>query len=278
MRRLPGVRLVVQVQGQLLRMPSDRFGSATSLVQAFSRFVIRRADAVRVVSANIAQDAAASGVARERIALVPSRCDTELFHPDRWMTAGRTMRRSFPPPHESPVVGFVGTLNRSKGLDVLLSAAELLAAQRRPVRFAVAGDGPLRKELEEAAISAELRIALLGRLPTADVPCFLAAIDVLAVPSYDEGLPRVVLEAMAMRVPVVASDVGGIPDAIEHETNGLLVPVGDANALASALSRVLDDPALASGLGDAGRSRVLDDFEAGVGLRRFAELHGAVTG
>jgi glycosyltransferase involved in cell wall biosynthesis len=276
MRSLPGVRLVVQLQGQLLRMPSDRFGRTTAFVEAFSRFVIRRADTVRVVSRDIARDAEAAGVPSSRIVIVPSRCDTDFFDPERWQAAGEATRASLPGDPASPVVGFVGSLNRSKGLDVLVRACVILA-QRRPLRLAVAGDGPLRHELATTAARRVVPIALLGRLPPTDVPRFLSAIDVLAVPSYDEGLPRAVLEAMAMRVPVVASNVGGIPEAVQDGLNGLLVPCGDADALAVSLARVLDDPALAVRLGAAGRQRVVDEFDARPGWRLIAAVHGADT-
>lgn len=276
MRWLPDIRLVVQVQGQLLRMPSDRFGKATRLVEALTRLVIRRADAVRVVSQEIARNAQAAGVQPDRIVVVPSRCDTELFDPGRWQTAGDSIRASLPGDPAAPVVGFVGTLNASKGVEVLITAGAGLA-QHRPIRLAVVGDGPLRTELVNAARHGAPQIAMLGRVPQANVPAFLSAIDVLAVPSYDEGLPRVVLEAMAMQVPVVASRVGGIPEAVEHEVNGLLVPPGDDEALAAALDRVLENADLARRLGETGRRRVLTQFEARSGWRHLAALHGAAV-
>jgi glycosyltransferase involved in cell wall biosynthesis len=272
MRPLPGVRIVVQLQGQLLRMPSNRFGRRTVLVEAVSRFVARRADTVRVVSQQIARDAAAIGVSPSRIVVVPSRCDTHLFDPTRWAEAGKALRASLPGDPASPVVGFLGSFNASKGVDVLLTAASMLA-ERRPFRLAVAGDGPLLKQLETAAAEAVVPIALLGRLPTSEAPRFLAAVDVLAVPSYDEGLPRVVLEAMAMEVPVVASSVGGIPEAIDDGDSGFLIPPGDPEALAAALGRVLDDHRLALRLGTAGRRRVIDEFDARTGWRRLAAVH-----
>jgi glycosyltransferase involved in cell wall biosynthesis len=272
MRCFPGTRLVVHLQGQLLRMPSDRFRRWTPLVETLSRFVARRADTVRVVSRQIAREAVAAGVPANRIVVVPSRCDTQLFDPDRWHEAAEVMRASFPGDPASPVVGFIGSLNASKGIDVLIAASSRLA-QRRTVRLVVAGDGPLRPYLERAAEGGVLPIACVGRLASAEVPAFLAALDVLAVPSYDEGVPRVVLEAMAMRLPVVASNVGGIPEAIEHERSGLLVPPSHEEALASALDRVLDDPALASRLGKAARRRVLDEFNARAGWPRLAAVH-----
>jgi glycosyltransferase involved in cell wall biosynthesis len=276
MRCLPGVRLILHLQGQLLRMPSSRFGRATFAIEALSRFVARRADTVRVVSRQIAGEAVAVGVAADRIVVVPSRCDTEFFDPDRWREPGKVVRASFPGDPASPVVGFLGSLNASKGLDTLIAASTKLT-EKRSFRLAVAGDGPLRRELDRAAASGALPIAVLGRLATSDVPGFLAAVDVLAVPSYDEGLPRVVLEAMAMRVPVVASRVGGIPEAVEDGRTGLLVAPGDRDGLVSALDRVLGHPRFASRLGRAGRCRVLDEFEARSGWLRLAELHVSDT-
>lgn len=272
MRRLPGAHLVVQLQGQLLRMPSNRFKRLTPVVETLSRFVARRADTVRVVSRQIARDAVAAGVEPDRIVVVPSRCDVHLFDPARWENAGASFRSLLPGDPASPVVGFLGSLNGSKGVDMLIAATSRLA-QRRRVRLAVAGDGPLRPQLERAAAGGALPISCLGRLPSADVPAFLAAVDVLAMPSYDEGLPRAVLEGMAMRVPVVASTAGGIPEAIENEKSGLLVPVGDDEAFATALERILDDPALASRLGSGGRLRVTEEFDARAGWRRLAAVH-----
>jgi glycosyltransferase involved in cell wall biosynthesis len=273
LRCLPGVHLVVQLQGQLLRMPSKRFGRTTMLVEGVARFVARRADTVRVVSRDIAREAANAGIPPGRIALVPSRCDTEFFDPNKWREAGNALRSSFQGDSAAPVVGFLGSFNASKGLDVLVTAAHTLG-QRSAVRLAVAGDGPLRRELDDALTRAILPIAVLGRLPTSDVPRFLAAIDVLAVPSRDEGLPRVILEAMAMRVPVVASSVGGIPEAVEDGCSGLLVPPDNPDALAAALARVLEDETLASSLGEAGRRRVVDEFDARIGWDRLAAAHG----
>jgi glycosyltransferase involved in cell wall biosynthesis len=272
MRLLPHSHLVVHLQGQLLRMPSDRFGKATPIVGRLSRFVARRADVVRVVSAQIAGDAITVGVPPERIALVRSRCDTEFFDPERWHAAGRTWRASFPGEATSPVVGFLGSFNASKGLDVLIAACANLA-RRRSLRLVLAGDGPLLPTLERAASLGEPPTTLLGRISSSHVPSFLSAIDVLAAPSHDEGLPRAVLEAMAMQIPVVASSVGGIPEAVEDGISGLLIPPGDPPALAMAIKRILEDNTLASRLGEAGRRRVLDEFDARSGWRRLAAIH-----
>jgi glycosyltransferase involved in cell wall biosynthesis len=275
MRLFPKTHLVVQVQGQLLNMPSNRFGKANALVERFSRFVVRRADVVRVVSRQIEADAVAAGVSPGRIAFVPSRCDTEIFDPRRWSEAGRSLREALPGDPDSPLVGFLGSLNASKGVDTLIAACAKVA-ESRPLRLVIAGDGPLRSQLDDLASKAGLAVTLLGRLAGDEVPRFLAAVDLLAVPSNDEGLPRVVLEAMAMELPVVASRVGGIPEAIQDSDTGLLTEPGDATALADAIDRVLGDPRLAARLGSAGRRCVVREFEARSGWDRFASLHGGV--
>jgi 2-deoxystreptamine N-acetyl-D-glucosaminyltransferase/2-deoxystreptamine glucosyltransferase len=172
-----------------------------------------------------------------------------------------------------PVIGFLGSLNGSKGIDVLRDAV-LDLNESRPARLVVAGDGPLRPLLAEAAGSPGApNISLLGRLPGLDVPRFLSAIDVLVLPSYDEGQPRAVLEGLAMARPVVASAVGGVPELIQHGVNGLLVPPGDRAALVAALRRLLDDEALRARLGQRGRRDVMR-FDIEEGLRRLAAVHG----
>jgi glycosyltransferase involved in cell wall biosynthesis len=272
LRLFPRTRLVVHIQGQLLRMPSARFGRTTWLVERFSRFVARRADLVRVVSAQIANEAVALGVRRDRITVIASRCDTEFFDPDRWEEGGQELRSQLPGDASAPVIGFLGSFNASKGLDVLTSACTLVR-QRQPVRLVLAGDGPLRPEVELSAAHSTYPVVLLGRLEAPDVARFLAMIDVLAAPSHDEGLPRAVLEAMAMRVPVVASRVGGTPEAVEDGVSGLLVPPGDPFGLAEGINRVLDDDILAAQLGEAARQRVVNGFDAKPGWRRLAALH-----
>jgi glycosyltransferase involved in cell wall biosynthesis len=150
-----------------------------------------------------------------------------------------------------PRVLFVGRLAAQKGVTTLLEAVPLL---RSPAAVVLVGDGPLRPALErQAARVAPSRVRFQGFVPHADVPAWLAAADVLVLPSVYEELGSVLLEAMAAGLPVVASAVGGIPDALGPA--GRLVPAGDPAALAAAVDEVLDDPALAAELTAAARRR-----------------------
>jgi glycosyltransferase involved in cell wall biosynthesis len=133
-----------------------------------------------------------------------------------------------------------------------------------PFELRLAGEGHLRARLEEQAARLGIadRVRFLGLV--ADMPAFYQGLDVFVLPSVStEGLPLTVLEAMASGLPVVATTVGGTPEAITDGESGLLAPPGDAGALAVALRRVLDDEALRGRLGAAAREAVLARFTLG---------------
>jgi glycosyltransferase involved in cell wall biosynthesis len=149
-----------------------------------------------------------------------------------------------------------------------------LAAVRDPAFMSrIVGDGP-----ERPALEAEIRAAgLLQRVELAgerrDVPQLLEDADVFVLSSRSEGAPLSILEAMAAGLPVVASAVGGVPEIVDDGTTGLLVPPGDAGALAAALERLLADPALRSRLGGAGWERVRERFDLAQLRRSHLELY-----
>jgi glycosyltransferase involved in cell wall biosynthesis len=163
----------------------------------------------------------------------------------------------------------VGRLVEKKGFEVLIDALRLLP---RPVRLRVVGDGPGRAPLVRAVARHGLqpRVELLGRRSHTHLPALYSAADVVVVPSVvdrrgdRDGLPNVVLEAMASGRPVVASDVAAVATAVCDGVTGLLVPPGDAGALATALTVLADDATLRQRLGDAGRV----EAECGFDLHR----------
>ncbi|QDV39027.1 glycosyltransferase [Tautonia plasticadhaerens] len=178
-------------------------------------------------------------------------------------------------PPDAPLLLFAGRLYPQKRVLDLLKALDILQHVRPNLRTLIAGDGPLRTELERFADAVELlehrRVLFLGHRD--DVPGLLAAADALVLPSEFEGLPNVVLEAMRFRKPVVATAAPGTTELVVDDQTGLLVPVGDSTALARALLRVVDDPDLRRRLGDAGRSRVEREFRADAMVDRFASLY-----
>jgi glycosyltransferase involved in cell wall biosynthesis len=156
----------------------------------------------------------------------------------------------------------VGRLSAEKGISGLLSAMAQMVTRPR-ARLAIVGDGPLRPKLKVQAAELELDadIEFLGRLPEAETLTEIARSDVLVLPSFMEGLPIVLMEALALGVPVVATRVAGIPELVENGRNGLLFSPSDWSELAEALDRLVADPALRRRLGDAGPQLIAEKFD-----------------
>jgi glycosyltransferase involved in cell wall biosynthesis len=171
-----------------------------------------------------------------------------------------------------PIVGSVGRLDRQKGYDVLVRAL----AQLPDVQAVVVGDGPERDAL--TALAEEIGVGDRLSLPgwRDDARAYLATFDVFALPSRFEGFPLAVLEAMLAEVPVVASDVGSVSEAVIDGETGLLVAPDDVDALASAIARLLRDGDRAA-LGREGRKRVLDRFSVERMARQFEAVYSEVS-
>ncbi len=171
-----------------------------------------------------------------------------------------TLREEYGLPAEGPIVGVVARLEPEKGHPTLLEAWPAVLAAVPDATLLVVGEGGRRDALEEltAALGIAHRVVFTGRRD--DVPAVTAALDIAVLPSYREALGLTVLEAMALSRPVVASDVGGIPEMIEDGRTGLLVPPRDPAALAAAIIRLLRDHPLADTLARNGHDMVHERF------------------
>jgi colanic acid/amylovoran biosynthesis glycosyltransferase len=179
----------------------------------------------------------------------------------------------------------VGTLHEVKGQAHLIEACRLLHVHGVELTCRLVGDGPDRRRLAGRIAEAGLdgRVVLAGARTSPEVAAELAAADVLVAPSVPtrdgrrEGLPVVIVEALSSGVPVVASDLSGIPELVEDGVTGLLTAPGNAAGLAAALRRLHDDPALRRRLGAAGRRRVLTEFDLGRSVDELARRFGVAA-
>jgi glycosyltransferase involved in cell wall biosynthesis len=164
-----------------------------------------------------------------------------------------------------------------KDHDLLLRGFARLASQRLDIDLLLAGDGPLRETLQSQAdqLGIRQRVRFLGI--RSDVPRLLQAVDAFALTSVSEAASLTVLEAMASRLPIVVTAVGGNPEMIRDQQEGLLVPRGDVEALATALLRIFDDQALARRLGDAARQRVEERYQLEQTVERYRQLYYKLT-
>jgi glycosyltransferase involved in cell wall biosynthesis len=172
-----------------------------------------------------------------------------------------------------PVVGAVGRLSREKGFDVLLDAFAAAVRDGLEARLVIMGEGPERAALEAAVAQRGLghRVQLPGFV--ADAPSYLPLFDVLVLPSRSEGLPMTLLEALRAEVPVVATRVGGVPAVLDEGRRGLLVPPGDARALADGIRMLVCDRVQASAMAAAGRRAVAEHFTSARMAERYVALY-----
>jgi glycosyltransferase involved in cell wall biosynthesis len=174
---------------------------------------------------------------------------------------------------------FLGRLEAAKGVEDLLDAVALLAPRFPALRLVLAGSGELDAWRRGAARRGIVeRVELTGWVDAAARSAQLARAAVFCLPSHAEGLPMALLEAMAAGKAVVASRVGGIPDAVRDGVNGLLVPPRDAPALAAALARVLEDAGLQQSLGARARATVDRDYSTEAICGRLAAIYNDLAG
>jgi glycosyltransferase involved in cell wall biosynthesis len=204
----------------------------------------------------------------DQFSVVPSGIDRERFGLAR--VQGKRQPDWFGCPPDALIIGSVGWLTEVKGHEYLIEAVAELKQNFPSLHLVIIGSGDRHDALLQQAELAGLRDAvhLLGHRD--DVEACLAGMDLFVLPSLNEGMGRALIEAMAAGLPVIASRVGGIPAVVSHEQTGLLVPPGDASALAEALRRLLDRPEWASQLGLAA-SRSVDSRYGSVSMTRAIE-------
>ena len=238
---------------------------------AANRWLYRRATALVVtVSESIRQQYLAAGLlSPERVIALPGGADAESYKP----RAADPAVRAELAPSDVPLVGLVSGFRVMKGHQVAIDAAAQLVAAGRRVRFAFVGRGAreqlIRNAVTRAGLDAHVTIAGWA----ADLPAVMAALDVgLYVPLESDGMSRVLFEYLAAGRPLVAARTGVVPEVLTDGKQALLVPAGDADALAAALTRLLDDADLRARLGKAGRRRLVEHY-SGARVAETLEAH-----
>ena len=203
----------------------------------------------------------ADGIPHDTVKVILNGVDLSALRPASRETRARA-RRTYVGGFDGPVIAYVGHLTGGKGIYSLLDAASRLRSWNADVRYLLVGDGKDSEGLKRLAEANGLKrqFVFIGRV--ADVAAPLAAADVFVLPSLSEGLSRALLEAMAMGLPPVATDVSGTRDVIPDESYGLVVPPGDPVALADALGKLVTDPDLRREMGRRARGRVVEHFSA----------------
>ncbi|MBS0169847.1 MAG: glycosyltransferase [Nitrospira sp.] len=191
----------------------------------------------------------------------------------RVTTSREVLRRTWQIAEDAVIIGTAGRLVPVKGHATLLEATKILRASKLNVILLLVGDGPLRSDLEANAKRLGLENAAIFTGHQDHAYDCLNLMDIFVLPSLHEGIPMVLLEALALNRPVVATNVGGIPEVIAHDLSGKLVHAGEADELARALAELIEKPDTAKLLGIQGRRHVEREFSASIMAERTAGLY-----
>jgi glycosyltransferase involved in cell wall biosynthesis len=240
------------------------------LFDAIDLWSLRFYDRVICVSDDLAETCLRSGIRQDRVRLIENGIDVEQFQRRQSIESAR---RQLGWPENGACIGAIGRLSDEKGFDLLIEAVKRLKPRHPDLRLVIAGEGPSRAALEQQINSAGLSdgVLLLGMCE--DVRTLLEAVDVFVLSSRREGLPNVVLEAMAMEVPVVATRVAGVPHVIADGVNGLLAQTESVESLVTAIERCLSDAGLRKALAQAARDTVVRRFNFAVRMDRMRKIY-----
>jgi glycosyltransferase involved in cell wall biosynthesis len=233
-------------------------------IQRLYNWAVRRVDNIQCVSEFTRDMLRAAGYREASLLMIPNAVDLKRFAP-RPIGARQ--------PGAPMTVVYVGRIRPVKGTKVLVDAWPKVMAGGTDARLVIAGDGAEREALAQNTRDAGVgnSVDFLGEV--SDVPGVLARGDIYVQPSYQEGLPNAVLEAMAMGLPIVATRVSGNEDVVADGENGLLVPPGDPEALAAAIRRLIDDPALATRMGRRSREIVESRFSLAAVMNQLRDAY-----
>jgi glycosyltransferase involved in cell wall biosynthesis len=260
--RLAGVRPVLcSKRGCHERRGLELIGARLS--NSLATCVTANAEAVRdFVHVN-------EGCPKEKMVVIPTGVDTERFHP----LAGTGFKERLGLDPSKPVVGTVTRMRVRKGVEEFLRAMASVLERRSDAQAVIVGDVSLDEDLQRLVDSTVLRdrLRLLGRRD--DMPEVLSAVDVFVLSSHDEGMSAAILEAMAMQLPVIATDVGGTAEVVRRDKSGILVPPRDPEPLAQAVEQLLADRQRREAMGRLGRQIVEQGFSVRVMVRRIETLY-----
>jgi glycosyltransferase involved in cell wall biosynthesis len=275
LRRLTGGRVLYWSCGELEKKRLRDIGVHAALQGELPlRLAFRWADVVVTGTDSLAaRYSTIYGIPRRRIAVLPNEIDLEWFRPAT-QEERRRARAEVDVAADEPLIVAVHRLSPIRRTHLYIpSVVEAVAEDHPQVRFVLAGGGPEEASVRDAIDRSPTRgrVRMLGAVPHAHVRALYAAADVFMMPSYTEGFPRVLLEAMAMRVPIASTDVGGVREILPPAYNGRLAHRERPHELARAIDELLRDPAVAEELATEGR-RWVSRFDAASVARKLTEL------
>jgi glycosyltransferase involved in cell wall biosynthesis len=249
------------------------------LYNQLDRWSLRGASLVLTVSAPFREELIGRGVARHRIEIVHNAIDPQWASRFRSPQAGRELRAALGIGPDDRVILIAGRLSREKDHEMAVRAVHRLLARGTVSHpsLLIVGDGPERKRLQATIASLDMgaSVRFTGQVPSAEP--YYGIADAAVLSSRSEGSPNALLEAMAARVPVVATAVGGVPEIVSHNESALLVRAGDCESMARALADILTNESLARRLADAAHARICASYTPAARTQRLSEIYARLA-
>ena len=270
-----GKKFIFEVQGDIFDYPGKVGGRVhSSLVKFFSRTLVKRADYIRIVSPFLFEPLDKLNINREKIFLVPPRCDSKFF-------SKQNVNEDKPEVFKENQYNllFVGNLLIAKGVDILLEAFALIEKENSSIGLVFVGDGEEKERLitRSKELGINEKVIFLGRVEYDTIPTLMYYADILILPSIEEGVGRVLLEAMSMHLPIIASNVGGIPLVIDERKDGLLFEVGDVETLKEHVLFLIENQPFAGKMSQNAYQKFLNNYEYEVSMGKFIDMYKAIS-
>ena len=261
------MKLVTTVHGWV------KHTNKTPLYYKLDRWAIKRYQHVLCVSPDLVEQCKRSGVREDRLQLLENAIDTEQF---QRRSSPQEAKQKLGLAQDRLLVGAAGRLSPEKGFDMLIRCVAAIIAKGIPISLAIIGDVSelykLQSLIDELGVGENIRLAGFQ----SDMSQWYEAMDVFALSSLREGLPNVILEAMALETPIVSTKVAGVPRIIKDGVNGLIVPIDDEDAFTSALERLIEDPDLRKELAKAGRAVIERSYSFEYRMRKISEVYDSL--
>jgi len=263
------VKLVATAHGWVSASLRERFFNYLDIN------ILRRFNKIIAINDPIAERLLRFGVKQKKIELIHNAIALEDYVRDPAMG---NIREEFKIPSDTPVVGFVGRLIKEKDLAVLFMAAKMLQADYPELRVIIAGDGPLKAKYETYCKRMGIAGSVIFIGHRYDIQKVYRSMDIFVLTSRWEGIPNVILEAMAIGVPVISTNVGGVSEIITHNLDGLLIEPGDVNALCYSIKKLLVENELKKKIVENAYKKVKNYFSFSSRIKRIEELYEEVVG
>lgn len=262
-RRFHSMKLVTTVHGWINE------SSRAALYQRIDLKCLKHYDRIVCVSEPLLAECIEAGIPIDKLSLIENGIVLEDYACAHQRTTGED---------SAPLIGAIGRLSPEKGFDVLIRAVDQLLETGLQTRLVIAGEGPLKNDLQKLINDLDRAdsIQLLGHV--SDPRSLLSQLSAFVLSSRYEGLPNVLLEALASRVPVVATAVGGVPRVVTHEHDALLVPIENVDALTIALTRLLHNDALQQQLAENGYCTVAGRYGFDLRMQKFVAIYDTLLG